>query len=187
MAMHETRVESIDDLRSHMPAILKAVNAQRDLALRAAVNPLFAIAELGYIVPDHLLRAVEHRIRFSPEQGSRLEQLAEKIHKHAGHSFDIESPDELGNVLFSELKLRPGSGAVAASLPRMRWAQADPETLDALRGTHPIIEPLLEYRKIEASEPRLGTRDLYDKVANGSVRLPITEISFKLHRGAQPS
>jgi len=43
MVERDLQVRFIDDLRSQVPAIIKDVNADHKLALRAAVNPLFAL------------------------------------------------------------------------------------------------------------------------------------------------
>ncbi|MFC2011467.1 DNA polymerase, partial [Chloroflexota bacterium] len=57
-----------------------------------------------------------------------------------GHQFNINSPWQLGSVLFEELKLpvakRKGNYSTAAPV------------LEELRGTHPIIEHILDYRQL---------------------------------------
>ena len=66
----------------------------------------------------------------------RMDSLAEKIYELAGHPFKIESPKQLGTVLFDELGLKGG---------RKRSTAAD--VLEKLRDEHPIAELILEYRK----------------------------------------
>jgi len=57
---------------------------------------------------------------------------------------------------------------------------ADP--LEALREAHPIMPPLLEYRQLEASCPRLAPRAAYDRIAKGEVELPFTKLSLRLKK-----
>lgn len=55
---------------------------------------------------------------------------------------------------------------------------ADP--LETLAGAHAIVEPLLEYRRLDASRPRLAPRDLYDEIRRGDRRLPVTRLVARL-------
>jgi DNA polymerase-1 len=58
-----------------------------------------------------------------------------------GHRFNINSPQQLGPVLFQELKLPP------AHKTKSGYSTGAP-VLEALRGTHPIIEYILDYRQL---------------------------------------
>ena len=68
----------------------------------------------------------------------KLEILAQQIYSHAGMIFNINSPKQLANVLFDELNLSSGG--------KKRSTSAD--VLEKLRGKHPIVDDILEYRKI---------------------------------------
>jgi DNA polymerase I-like protein with 3'-5' exonuclease and polymerase domains len=181
-------VETLHQLQKHVPSIVKAVNAEPSLALAAAVNPLFAIEELGYKIPASLSRTVEHRIRFSVEQADRLEKLSAEIHREFHQQFDIESETELSRVLHKELK--PGGHQKLPSKltlqPQMKWAEYQEEPLEPFRHAHPAMKLILEYRQIEASEPRLGSRELYDQVRTGAIKVPAKAITFQLKRGSTP-
>ncbi|MFC1957238.1 DNA polymerase I [Chloroflexota bacterium] len=87
----------------------------------------------GVALDTELLRQMAHRL------GEQLLKLEAEIYNNTGHQFNINSPQQLGLVLFEELKLpaqkRKGSYSTAASV------------LEELRGTHPIIELILEYRQ----------------------------------------
>lgn len=69
-------------------------------------------------------------------------ELTEKIYEEAGRSFNINSPKQLGEVLFVELALpypkKKGKGSYST----------DAETLEALRPYSPIIDDILEYRQV---------------------------------------
>jgi hypothetical protein len=57
---------------------------------------------------------------------------------------------------------------------------ADP--LEHLRDVHPIMPLVLEYRQLEASVPRLAPRQLYDRISQGDVQIPITNIKLRLKK-----
>ncbi len=84
---------------------------------------------------------VEGVRRFGGEVKSQLEGLEEEIHRMAGSDFNINSPKQLGVVLFETL-----------GLPVRRRTKSgystDAEVLDSLRQEHPIVEKVLEYRKL---------------------------------------
>lgn len=65
-----------------------------------------------------------------------MDQIASRIYGYAGHEFNIGSPKQLAQVLFDELKLKSGG--------KKRSTAAD--VLEKLKGSHPIIDDILEYR-----------------------------------------
>ncbi len=77
----------------------------------------------------------------STELYKRIRELETAICEAAGHSFNIGSTQQLGNVLFKELKL-----------PTIRRTKTgfstDADVLEELRGTHPIVELILEHRQM---------------------------------------
>lgn len=181
-------IGSLADLQKHVPSIVKTVNADSQLAMAAAVNPIFAIEELGYQVPHGLRRTIEHRIRFSLHDFERLQKLSAEIHAEFGREFDIESDNELSHALHDKLKSQevdrlPQSLTL---IPRLSWVRSQPDPLEGLRERHHLVKLLVEYRKIEASAPRLATRQLYDEVRSGKTPIPAKSISFQLQRGPTP-
>jgi hypothetical protein len=178
-------VETLQQLQKHVPSIVKNINADPALALAAAVNPLLALEELGYQIPGPLRQTVEHRIRFSLEQFKRLEELSAEIHLAFGQQFDIESASELSEVLRREMKLQEGQ-RVPSNLsmqPQLKWTERQEEPLEQFRDAHPAMKAILEYRQIEASEPRLGSRELYDQIRQGTIPLPAKTVVFQLKKG----
>jgi DNA polymerase-1 len=80
---------------------------------------------------------------FLDETQGDLDRLTAHIHTLAGRVFNIRSSQQLSDVLFSLLGL-PKSGKTKGGA--MSTSQ---EVLEKLHGRHPIIEALLEYRKLE--------------------------------------
>ena len=65
--------------------------------------------------------------------------LEQKIYSYAGN-FNINSPKQLGEVLFERLGLPHGKRT------KTGWS-TNAEVLDKLRGQHPIVDDVLEYRQ----------------------------------------
>jgi len=77
------------------------------------------------------------------EVGKRIDELAEMIIGYAGEDFNINSTQQLGTILFTKL------GIENQDIKKTKTGISTSATeLDKLRGTHPIIEPILEYREL---------------------------------------
>ena len=98
-------IRSVEDLREQMPAILKRLNTDQRLLLAALANPVFALEELGYRIPNELHRELDHRIRFSATERQRMSELTARMHEMAGVPFDPDNPEELQRLLFTQLEL----------------------------------------------------------------------------------
>ena len=77
----------------------------------------------------------------SQSVGQRMAELEIEIYNLVGHRFNINSPQQLGAVLFGELRL-PGGRRTKSGY------STEASVLEGLKGIHPIIEPLLEYRQL---------------------------------------
>jgi DNA polymerase-1 len=76
----------------------------------------------------------------SSRLGGQLRKLEKDIYDAVGHQFNINSPQQLSAVLFHDLQLpaRKKGGSYSTGA----------EILEELRGTHPVIGPILEYRQL---------------------------------------
>ena len=72
----------------------------------------------------------------------RIDELSGTIAKHAGRPFNLNSPRQLGEILFNELGL-----ADKAKKTKTGQFKTDEATLATLAGKHPIIDEILEYRE----------------------------------------
>ncbi len=77
----------------------------------------------------------------SMELTERLAVLEAGIYDDVGHRFTINSPKQLGDVLFKELEL-PSAKRTKSGF------STDARVLEGLRGAHPIVEKVLEFRQI---------------------------------------
>ena len=115
----------------------------------AGLTPVFTSLELP-LVP--VLAAMEERgvaidplafASFLDEVRIELELLNTRIHELAGRSFNVRSSQQLSDVLFTTLHL-PRAGKTKGGA-----ASTSQEALEKLDGKHPIIEAILEFRKLE--------------------------------------
>ena len=67
--------------------------------------------------------------------------LQESIWSHAGHEFNINSPKQLGEVLFDHLKLDPDAARTATG----QYATSE-DVLLKIQDRHPIVPLILEHR-----------------------------------------
>ena len=71
----------------------------------------------------------------------RINELSEEIYEHAGEEFNIQSPKQLADILFTKMEIPyPKKNAKSFSTAR--------EILDKLIGMHPIIEKIIDYRTL---------------------------------------
>lgn len=107
-------------------------------SLELPLIPVLADMEAHGIVLD-----VENLKLFLIEVQNNLDHLTETIYREAGGPFNIRSAQQIGEVLFNQLNLP------AAKKTRSGQASTSQEVLEKLSGKHPIIDTLLEYRKLE--------------------------------------
>ena len=78
---------------------------------------------------------------FGESLNDGIAQLQQSIWNHAGHEFNINSPKQLGTVLFDELLLPYGKKT------KTGWS-TNADVLEKLQGKHPIVDEVLEYRML---------------------------------------
>jgi len=80
--------------------------------------------------------------KMSSELEDQISDIQQNIYGHANREFNIASPGQLAEVLFEELKL-PSTGVKKG---KTGFSTAANE-LDKLRGLHPIIDLITDYRE----------------------------------------
>ncbi len=103
----------------------------------------------------------------SGELGAEYEKLQQEIYSLVGYEFNIGSPAQLGEVLFTKLQL-PTTGIKRGKT----GYSTDQKTLDKLRGQHPIIE-LIE-RTRELAKLKNTYVDALPELADANGRLHTT-------------
>ena len=79
--------------------------------------------------------------RFGDELKTKIDEKVKNIYNLAGEEFNVNSTKQLGEILFEKMKL-----------PVIKKTKSgystDVDVLEKLKGEHPIIEELLEYRQL---------------------------------------
>lgn len=79
---------------------------------------------------------------FGEALGELAESLAGRIYMQAGEIFNINSPKQLGNVLYEKM------GLTGSKKKGRTGYSTDAQTLEEMRGESPIIDDILEYRHV---------------------------------------
>jgi DNA polymerase-1 len=69
--------------------------------------------------------------------------LQAEIYRHAGREFNLNSPPQLRQILYEELRLSPGKKTSKGQL------STDASVLEKLRDAHPIVDALLRWRELD--------------------------------------
>ena len=101
--------------------------------------------KLSYVLADMELQGVRVDLKKLDEMGNNINKkiinLTNEIYNYAGYEFNIQSPKQLGEVLFEKLELPyPKKKKTSYSTAR--------EVLDKIKDYHPIVEKIIEHRTL---------------------------------------
>lgn len=83
--------------------------------------------------------------KMSVELAKRLAEIEKEIYQLAGKTFNINSPQQLSDILFNHLRLEPpDKGRKTAT----GFYSTSADVLDAMRGKHSILDWILEQREL---------------------------------------
>lgn len=99
------------------------------------INVLAEVEKTGFKIDTHGM------LEFSNALDKLAAELTERIYMQAGGEFNINSPKQLGEVLFVKLGL-------PCKKKTKSGYSTDAETLEELRAYSPIIDDILEYRQV---------------------------------------
>lgn len=92
---------------------------------------LFSMEEAGFKIDEKVLE--ELKIKYECE----VNELTKKIYELAGEEFNINSPKQLGAILYEKL-----------GLPHKKKMSTSAETLQEIENEHEIIPVILRFRKV---------------------------------------
>ena len=100
---------------------------------------------------EHIGIAVDRSVleRIRDELDTEAEQLREQVLTDAGRPINVNSPKQLAEVLFEDLGLTPTKRTKTGY-------STDAQSLEKLRGEHPIVDHLLGYREVEKLRSTYG-------------------------------
>lgn len=102
--------------------------------------PLLAV--LAEMEKAGLMIDIDGMQEFGEALLSLSKELAERIYMQAGEVFNINSPKQLGEVLFVKMGLEYKKKKTKTGY------STDAQTLEEIRHLHPIIDDILEYRQV---------------------------------------
>jgi len=100
--------------------------------------------------------------RIATDLTSQCRTLEAEVQRLAGEPINVNSTPQLRSVLFDRLGLQPGKKTKTGY-------STDAQTLEKLRGTHPIIDALLSYREVEKLRSTYGETLLAEVAADGRI------------------
>ena len=120
---------------------LERVNGTKLLAeIDMPLTPILADMEMTGALID-----TKFFSELSVELAKRLAEIEKEIFQLAGKTFNINSPQQLSDVLFNHLRLEPpDKGRKTAT----GFYSTSADVLEALRDKHPILEWILENREL---------------------------------------
>lgn len=80
-------------------------------------------------------------VKYGENLKQHIEELRIDIYEMAGEEFNINSPKQLGVILFEKLELKPCKKTKSGY-------STDVDALDKVKDAHPIVEKILEYRQL---------------------------------------
>ncbi len=111
---------------------IKNMKTLYDTVEEPLIRILYHMEKEGIRVDEEVLNTI------ADETLAKLNELSIQITALAGHAFNVNSPKQLAEVLFEELKL-----------PSNRKQSTAIDVLEALQDAHPIVVKLIEYRKYQ--------------------------------------
>ncbi len=101
-----------------------------------------AMTKTGVLVDTAYLQSL------SDEYHKELSALEKSIFRHAGREFNVNSPKQLGEVLFDEMQLTAEGGKRLKKTAGGARSTRESE-LEKLRDAHPIVNEVFKYRELQ--------------------------------------
>ena len=148
---------SYDDIIDYGRSFLKVktwedtVLAMEEKVKKAGLWDIFADIEvplmpvLAQMKETGITLDVPYLKTLSKKLHTELTALEKSIYTHAGQEFNINSPKQLGEILFDGLELKPKNAKKTAGGQR----STKESELEKLKDEHPIIADLLRYRELQ--------------------------------------
>lgn len=125
-------------LYSAYPALVEQITREQMLSLYEEIEMpltyvLYAMEKEGVLTQREALE------EYGKELGVKIEQLEQKIYEQVGETFNINSPKQLGEILFEKMGLKGGKKT------KTGYSTAA-DVLEKLALDNPVVADILEYR-----------------------------------------
>lgn len=128
-------------------AVLNLLEPQRQRIKEEHLGDVFYNVELPLI---EVMASMEHEgfkvdketlMDFGRELSERIDDISAKVFDMAGETFNLNSPFQLGDILFEKLGLPAGKKT-------KRGYSTSADILEKIKDKHPIVPAVLEYRTL---------------------------------------
>ena len=148
-ALSDVQESDPDTFKKHVVQLVSVVHAAyvplKKQLEETGMDRLFADIEMPLIFCLHRMEEEGVRVekealaRYGEELSVRIVTLEKEIYELAGREFNINSPKQLGEILFDEMKL-PGGKKTKTGY------STSADVLEKLKPDYPIVGKVLEYR-----------------------------------------
>jgi len=149
--MDNARVMDAESYEKHAASLalvpFSAYEVIRGKLADTGMEELFRTIEMPLIFSLHRMEQVGIQVErqelaeYGQKLSVQIEVLEKDIYQLAGREFNINSPKQLGEILFDELKLPEGKKTKTGY-------STSADILEKLRDVHPIVGKVLEYRTL---------------------------------------
>ncbi|MCF0243828.1 MAG: DNA polymerase I [Bacteroidaceae bacterium] len=133
-------VESLPEVKTKLESQLKGAEAYELFhEIEMPLVPVLAEMEMEGVCID-----TESLAETAKQFNNRLAEIEKTIYEQAGQQFNIQSPKQVGDILFGQMRLiekpkKTKTGQFVTS----------EEVLNSLKAKHPIVENILKYRGLK--------------------------------------
>ena len=135
-----TKSKTIEE--AHKKLIEEAKKTKLEWVYENIEKPLVPVIkkinDTGILIDSDYLK------KLSKEYHKELDELAKRIYKDAGEEFNLNSPKQMGEVLFVKMGIKPKRQKKTST---GQFSTKESELLK-LKEEHPIIEDILSYREL---------------------------------------
>ncbi len=114
----------------------------RDIEL-PLIPILKGMQEHGVLIDTGFLKAL------SVDLHGQLEKIEKAIYAHVGHEFNVNSPKQLGEVLFGEMQIHASIKGFRVKKTASGTYSTKESDLEKLADAHPIIADIFKYRELQ--------------------------------------
>ncbi|HLE16514.1 MAG TPA: DNA polymerase I [Anaerolineales bacterium] len=131
--------------------VLRLIPQLKEELDRCQATPLFEEVEMPLVgvLADMEMAGISLDADFlagmAADLSVRMQEIESQIYEAVGSRFNLNSPQQLSEALFNQLKLPPPGRAQRTSTG---FYSTSAEVLESLKGSHPAVDWILEYREV---------------------------------------
>lgn len=142
--LNATGSKSVREAHEKLSALIKKEKLER--VWEEIEKPLIPVIDA---INNHgVMIDTEYLSKLSKEYRKELDRIVAEIYKLAGEEFNINSPKQLGVVLFEKMGLGKQSGKRQKKTSTGQLSTRESE-LAKMKGEHPIIDLILAHRELQ--------------------------------------